>query len=122
MSNEITMTGTFTVSPSGVNKFERDVSVAADQTGAKKVENQVSVATSATAIPLGSVTSPGWAWFKNMDATNFLVIHDGATKAGHTIARLYPGKEFVVPLDPTCVPYATADTGACLLDYCIAQQ
>ncbi len=67
------------------------------------------------------MTLPRWSWFKNLDATNYLVIHDGATKAGHTIVRLLAGEECVIPLDPACVPYATADTGACDLDYEISQ-
>jgi hypothetical protein len=88
-----------------------------NQTASPYIESSVSVATSATAIPLGGVTSCGWAYFRNMDPTNYLTIRNGA--GGADLAQLYPGESAWLPLITTCVPYAVANAGACLLEYMI---
>lgn len=77
----------------------------------------VSVGTSVEAIPLGEVTTPHWAFFLNLDATNYLTLRNGSS--GADLIRLYPGEFCVVPLDIAAVPYALADTAACLLEYLI---
>ncbi len=43
-------------------------------------------------------------------------------KTGTYFIRLYPGKECVVPIEPTATLYAIADTATCIMDYMIAQQ
>lgn len=81
------------------------------------IEGSMSVATGATAIPLGGVTSCGWAYFKNLDPTNYLTIRNGS--GGADLAQLYPGESAWLPLITTCVPYALANTAACLLEYLV---
>ena len=126
MAGEITLTGTLTVAPEDTEPFSRILSVVEDMAGENYVRNKMSIAAGnitgniSTAIDLASVATPHWGWFKNLDPTNYVVLRNGVD--GENFARLYPGVECVIPLDPACVPYAVSDTGAILLDYMIAAQ
>ncbi len=91
--------------------------VIANMAGNFYVEGSISVATSATLIPLGQVVAPHWAFFKNMDVTNFVRLMNGS--GGAKLPKLLPGEAAFFPLDDTSVPYAIADTAACLLEYLI---
>lgn len=89
-----------------------------NQTTPGFTEGSASIGTSPQAIPLGSVTTPHFAFFRNLDTTNYLTLQNGAS--GAVFLRLLPGELSVVALDPTCVPYATAHSAACVLEYLIA--
>ena len=88
-----------------------------NMTGNFIVEGTISCPTSAQAIPLGQVTQPHWAFFANLDATNYIQFQNGAS--GAVFARYLAGDACPVPLDPGCVPYTVANTAACLLEYLI---
>lgn len=75
------------------------------------------IGVTATAIPLGAVTTPHWAYFKNLDANNFLTIRNGS--GGTDFLELFPGEPAFCPLINTCVPYGIADTAGVLLEYLI---
>jgi hypothetical protein len=123
MANEITINASLsfskagvTINPVGATFTNLQFNVA----GLNYVENVLSVGTSATVIPLGSVTAPHFAVFQNMDPTNYLTIFNGAS--GAVLARLRAGEPALIPLDPAAVPYATANTAACVLSYLIIAQ
>ncbi len=80
-------------------------------------QGAILVLTTGTAIPLGQVSTPHWAWFKNLDATNYLTIRNGP--AGSILLQLYPGEEHPVALSSSIVPYAFASSASCLLDFLI---
>jgi hypothetical protein len=88
-----------------------------NMTGNPFIIGNVSVGTSATAIPLGSVTAPHWAWFYNTDPNNFLTIRNGS--GGADLLKLLAGEEAVCPILDSSVPYAVANTLACILEYAI---
>lgn len=126
MANELALCASLTFVKAGVTyPVGADVRSVADAvnnllvtvSGSSFVENLLSVLTSATVIPLGGVTSPHWAFFQNLDATNFLRIRNGST--GADLLSLYPGELALCPLFITAVPYAIADTASCLLKYVI---
>lgn len=79
---------------------------------------RISIATSATAIPMGSVATGGWARFKNEDPTNFIKIRAGS--GGADVCKLLAGESAQFRLG-TNTPYAIADTGACDLSYHIQE-
>ena len=91
----------------------------ATQTGTTYQAGVVTIATSATAIPLGSVSSPHWAYLKNLDATNYVKVRNGSS--GADVIRLYPGKCAIFPFETGAVPYAIADTASCKVEYLICQ-
>jgi hypothetical protein len=80
----------------------------------------ISIAITATAIPLGQITTPGWSWFRNLDSTNYVQLMNGAT--GAVFARLEPGEFALIPLDSACVPYAIANTAPIDLEFLISSR
>jgi len=121
LANEISLTAVLTANkPSimaGGAVSKAITSLLATMTGNVYSEQTISVATGATAIPLGQVSSPHWSFFKNLDANNYIQLQNGA--AGAVFARLLAGECAFVPLDATCVPYAVSNSAACLLEYLI---
>ncbi len=77
----------------------------------------MSVPTSSTAIPLGPVTAPHWAFFMNLDPTNFIRIRNGT--AGADLLKLLPGEPAFCPLYDSAVPFAIAAVAACVMEYMI---
>lgn len=80
----------------------------------------ITILTSPTQIPLGSVISPGWAWFRNMDPTNYVQIMPGS--GGAYLIRLLPGEFALFPLDSGAAPYAIANTAPIDLEYLITSR
>ena len=89
------------------------------QTGAGQIEmSDFSVATSETTIQLGGLTTLGWAWFRNLDATNFVNIKTAAS--GTIIVKLPAGSSALFHFGSgVTAPVAIADTAACLIEYVI---
>lgn len=119
MANEITLNAALTVFKSTYMSAAvgRVMTRSFTMTGNYMIEGVVTVATSATAIPLGSITSPHWAYFLNTDTTNYVTIRNGA--GGTDLIQLLAGEAFFGPLLSTSVPYAVANTAACVLEYMI---
>ncbi len=122
MSSEITITGSLSCYKPSImtSTIGRSVTgLAFNMAGLFLVQGSISVAISATAIPLGQVTAPHWAWFRNMDATNFVTIRNGS--GGADLIKLLPGEctPGGVPLLDTSVPYAVANTAPVQLEYLI---
>ncbi len=88
--------------------------------GDNYVEGTVTAGTSATLIPLGGVTSPGWAYFKNLDADNYVTIRNGST--GADLVKILPGEPAQFRLLDTSVPYAVANTASVKMEYLILQK
>lgn len=122
MSSEITVTASLSYTKSAVTEsaVARSVSnLSFNQTGSGYQQGTLSIATSATVIPLGGITAPHWAYFLNMDTTNFIKIRNGAS--GADLIKLRAGECAFVPLLDTATPYAIADTATCLLEYLLIQ-
>lgn len=133
MANEITATGSlssqFPKSPAAGQNPEVYSDIPLTVTTFTKAAalgegNTMSVPTTAggTALPLGGVTTVGWAKFVNLDVTNFVQV---GTQPGGTFRpflKLKPGEWAIGPLDATNPPFALADTGAVLLQYMILQR
>lgn len=68
------------------------------------------------AIPMGDVGTAGYAWFENLDATNYVQIGIDVAGAFHAFIKLKPGELALVRLG-TNAPYAKANAAAVKLDY-----
>lgn len=91
-------------------------------TGYEAQSSTMNVPTTAggTAIPLGSVGTIGWCFFKNLDPTNYLDILTAAS--GTAFLRLLPGEFAICRLTPAITaPAALAHTAATLLQYLILE-
>lgn len=118
MAQEITFGYSLTVYKPSVMAQALNRAVAEQRitmTGTTLVYGTMSVATSATAVPMGQVTAPGWCWFHNLDPTNYLTIRNGS--GGADLLQLLAGESFWCRLISTAAPYAVANTAACGLEY-----
>lgn len=68
------------------------------------------VPTSDTALTIGDITTLGYAFFKNLDTTNYIKI--GPTSGGAIIPmlRLKAGQSGILPLEPGITVRAQANT------------
>ena len=120
MSQEITLTASLSAFKTSVMSapVSRFITGALfDMTGNFWIEGVISVAITATAIPLGQITQPGYCYFKNLDGTNFIRIMNGS--GGAKVPKLRTVQIAIFPWDDTATPYAIADTAACLMEYVI---
>ena len=94
-------------------------SLAANQTTPALIRNVISVPTTPhTALDLGSITTPGFAVFQNLDLVNYVEIGIQVSAAFYPFLKLKPGEQGMLRLG-TLVPYARADTLAVKLFYVI---
>lgn len=83
--------------------------------GSYVTRGTLTVLTSATVIPLGAVTTPGWFAMKNTDLTNYLTLRNGA--AGADVVQAKAGEYAFFRWPSTAVPYALANTSSVVMDY-----
>jgi hypothetical protein len=68
------------------------------------------------ALAMGDVSTAGWAYFKNLDATNFVTIGVDVSSTFYPFLKLKAGEYCICPLG-TSAPYAKADTAAVQLQF-----
>ena len=90
-----------------------------DVTGDKYNASRQEIATSAEAIALGDVGTPGYILCHNCDATNYIEI--GYDDAGFKpVVKMLAGEWALFRLAPA-VPQAQANTAACDLEYFLVE-
>jgi hypothetical protein len=120
MANEIHLTASLScykpaIMASAVGRSINDF--IASMTNSTYIEGTVLIGTSATAFPLGQVGAPHWAYFKNLDSTNYVTIRNGS--GGADLIELMAGEPCFVPLYVAANPYGVANTAACYVEYLI---
>ncbi len=82
-------------------------------------KGEIATSTGGVAVPLAGLTSPfGWAWFKNLDATNTITLLDASS--GHTFAKLLPGEAAALRLGSSVTaPTAVASASTPILAFAI---
>lgn len=68
------------------------------------------------AVAVGDVSTLGWAYFKNLDTTNFVEIGVDVAATFYPLVRLEAGEAALFRLSPSATVYAKANTAAVLLD------
>lgn len=125
MPSEITINSSLAVAKSTMNLPTKGGSFTADLSGKDYSAGRMSVPTTAngTALTLATaVGTPGWAYFKNHDASNFITI--GGQTGGTLVStiKLLPGEFVVVRLALAAnAIYAISDTAACDLEWLIVE-
>lgn len=120
MANELTLTGSLSfakgkVAAVSMSKVGSQFTVS----GTNYTRETVSVGTSAfVALDLGGITTPGYIFIQNLDATNYVEIAEATSGTG-TI-RLLPG-EFALFRCDTATPSVKAHTGACVVEYLMVE-
>jgi hypothetical protein len=113
MANEITISCSLSITKNGAtvaSSYAGNATLA----GEDMLTNTQNVGTSAEAVVVGDLASAGYAFFKNMDATNFIQLALDSGVSTQIFAKLLPGEISLVKLATTTI-YAKADTGACRL-------
>lgn len=114
MANTLTLTVSALYTPDGQTTQLRLLEVAGRQFSitsnliAGGIQN---IGTSAENLDFGAVTSEGWAFFWNMDDTNYVEIGWDATGFQSAI-MLYPGEAYPVRLNSARTWQAKANTAA----------
>lgn len=112
MANEIGLSGGLSVVISG-STVRGQCSLSINQAGTESIQNVQTIGTTTEALNLGDVTTPGYLFVKNLDATNFIRIGlVTAVTSGNAFLTLLPGEGVPVCTRQTVI-YAIADTAPC---------
>jgi hypothetical protein len=76
------------------------------------------IGTSAEALDIGDITTPGYVAIKNLDATNYVTIRMGST--GADVVKLKAG-EFAMFRLASTNPFALANTSSCQVLYVLVE-
>ncbi|NBR87386.1 MAG: hypothetical protein EB141_13335 [Verrucomicrobia bacterium] len=113
MANEITLTASLSLAKTGQNLTGSVSGLSITQSGSTNIANVQTVGTTSEQLSLGDVSSPGYLFLKNLDATNFVVFDlNNPAVASTAFCTLLPGEGAVIPTRRTAI-YAKADTASC---------
>ncbi len=117
MAAEITFTPKFTILKGNLN-VTRSLTGTFDVAAAAPgyASGAPSIGTTEEALVMQDVATAGWAYFRNLNATNYIQIGALASAVFVPVLKLMPGEFCWVRLG-TNAPYAKANTAACLLEY-----
>jgi len=91
--------------------------------GEDYANNTQDISTSDTILDLGNITTPGFAWIKNLDDTNFVEV--GMMIGGpayHYFIKLGPGKAMLAPLNVASNAVALkADTATVTVEFAVVE-
>ncbi len=121
MSNEITVNASLSATKGNLvisQPFSGSFNLTTSNPAAAGVAISIATTSAGVAIPLGSVSTLGWAWLKNLDTTNFLQVGVQVSGTFYPLIKMLPGEVSLFRLG-TSTPYARADTAACLMEYTI---
>lgn len=108
MPNELSINLSISYNKSGllidspVNPFRATV------VGLKYIKTVQNVGLAAEPLLVGDITSLGYLFMRNLDATNFVTLRSGS--AGTPLARLKAGEAMVLRLDPASDPHLISNT------------
>ena len=120
MANEISFTASLSISKGGVN-ISGSGSATVTMAGNNLLGTVQNIGAATEAIAIGDMTTPGYLWVKNLDATNFIQIGlTNPVNAGNAMVKLLPGEFALMPTRQTAI-YALADTAPCDLEVVIVE-
>lgn len=121
MANEVTATVSLAFAKGNINQVSRSQSAFNDTvSGDQYFLNVQNIGTSEEALSLGDFSGLGWAYFRNLDATNYVEL--AAESTGDKFARIPPGKSCCFRLAPAATLYATANGSAVNLEVLIVEE
>jgi hypothetical protein len=111
MADEKRTSLSFSVVKSG-QTLQQVVSLAEDLAGSEIAAVRQSIATSWTALDLGTITTADLLCVVNDSATNYVQLATASNDSG-IFAKLTPGRCAFFAAEPTATYYARANTAAC---------
>jgi hypothetical protein len=121
MANEIYVNTNFKADKSNLSvQHQRTINATLSGTVYAAGAPSIPTTSTGTALAMGSVTTAGWSYMVNTDATNYVEV--GIQQGGvfYAFVKLKPGEYWVGRLG-TNAPYARANTAAVVLQYTILQ-
>lgn len=123
MASEISISAAMNVTAGEYTHNKSLSSEAQDLTTTVASGGVLSVGTSEEAIPLGDLTTPGWAYFKNVStADKYIEVGQMVSATFTPFLKLFQG-QFAGPMPlGVAAPYAKAEAAACGLEYYILER
>lgn len=118
MADEAIVTVSLQFKKGNVDLTLSDAAKKFDVTGTRYMRTVQNVGTSEEALDMGDITDPGWAYFRNLDSSNYVEIAQ-ATGA-NAFLRINAGESCCFRLIATA-PFVTANSSAVDLEYMIVQ-
>ncbi len=118
MANEITLNLKISALKGSLNHTENPGTLTVDLSGLVAVGGAATVTTTAAALTMGSVSSAGYAYFRNTGPTNFVEIGTGTGGSFVAFLKLKAGEAAICRLG-TNTPTARANTASVQLQYYI---
>jgi len=118
MANEITLNLKMSVVKTFLDHEENPGALNVSMTGSTASGGSQTIATTATTIGVGSVTTAGYSYFRNLGPTNSVEIGTGTGTSFVAFAKLKAGEASILRLG-TNAPTAKAATAAIDLQYYI---
>lgn len=118
MANEVTVSTSLQFAKGNVDLTLSDAAKTFDVTGTRYVRAVQAIGTSEEALDLGDLTDPGWAYFRNLDSSNYVELF--AATGNTAFVKLKAGESCCFRMVATA-PFAKADTSSVDLEYMIVQ-
>lgn len=116
MASEITINQQLSANK-GYETMQKGRQYVADWSGTKRSGGIISIATTATQVVLGTGTTPaGWAFFTNLDTTNYVTLGTFVAATYTAFVKLMPGESALMRMATTTI-YAQANTSAVDLEF-----
>ena len=123
MANEISISTRLYAKKSFLNVDHNVGTVTADLGGSTSAAGIVSIPTTAggTALSLDGITTAtmGYAFFRNIDATNYIEIGVQVGGTFYALVKLKAGEVALLRMNQTNPPYALANTATVVLQFTI---
>lgn len=111
MANEITLSASLSIVKSGVSIAGTVSGLAVTQAGDQSIGNVQNIGTSSEALTIGDVTTIGYLFLKNLDATNYVEFDLNNPVSTTAFCKLLPGEGALIPTRQTTI-YGKANTAA----------
>lgn len=119
MADELTVSAAFEFVKGNLESIGRSITdLEIDVSGSRFIHNVQQFGTTEEAISKGELATLGWAFFKNLDVTNFAQILTATS--GVAFAKMLAGEfAFFRFGSGISAPFGIADTAACYVEYVI---
>lgn len=115
MANELNLQVTVTYTK-GNDSLSRGLSGLVSVASTARTDDVQNIGTTETTLNLGTVTPTGYAFFHNLDATNYVEL---GKATGVYVLKLLAGEFALLRLDTWSTIFAKANTAAVDLEYCL---
>jgi hypothetical protein len=112
MSNAITLSISASNALSGGGAITGASGNSITQVGTNNIGNVQNIGTTTEALTFGDVTTIGYLFVKNLDATNYVEFDLNTPVSTTAFAKLLPGEAMLIPTRQTTI-YGKANTAAC---------